>query len=133
MIVDWLLLGFRIAAPLLLYLFIGLIVYQIYQARRANSISGDVLRRLDDPGGTHSLAAANILGRDPDNDLILENDFISAQHASLTYRDGTWWLLDLQSKNGTYLNDIPIRSATPLAYGDIISLGDIQFRLERGQ
>ncbi len=41
------------------------------------------------------------IGRNPDNDLVLPHDGVSAQHVEVTFEGGRWWLRDLGSTNGT--------------------------------
>lgn len=53
--------------------------------------------------------------------------FISSKHFRLFFRGGKWYILDLNSKNGTYVNgqDIRGRGAVPLSDGDKINLSGI--------
>ena len=52
------------------------------------------------------------------------DDLISRRHAQVVYQDGTWWLQDLDSVNGTYVNGIRIfREAVMLHPGDEIQIG----------
>jgi len=133
MTTDWVLLGLRAIAPLFLYLFLGLIIYQIYQFHRAQQPPNDFLRRLDEPEITLPLTRVTSFGRDGGNTFIIDSEFVSAHHATVTYRDGTWWITDLGSTNGTSLNEIQLQAPAPLDYGDVVCLGDIQFRLEQGK
>jgi len=48
------------------------------------------------------------LGRAPDCDLVFKDAIISSHHASLTWENGKWWVQDLRSRNGTYLNGKPV-------------------------
>ena len=46
------------------------------------------------------------LGRRDDNDVCLRNDtYTSRLHAKLHFRDGSWWLEDCDSKNGTFIEE----------------------------
>lgn len=63
------------------------------------------------------------LGRDDDNDISLSHTMVSRRHAELRQRDGSLYIVDLQSMNGTYVNDVRIHSETILRNGDVISLG----------
>jgi FHA domain-containing protein len=47
----------------------------------------------------------NILGSAPEADVHLSDPTVSGKHASLRYKDGKFFLIDLDSSNGTYLND----------------------------
>jgi pSer/pThr/pTyr-binding forkhead associated (FHA) protein len=135
MTVDWLLLGLRLLAPLFLYSFLILLIQRMVHARRADQPAEAYLRRLDGPDMIFALQTQNTLGREPDNSLLIDDHFISAHHATLTYREGGWWLADLGSTNGTLVNDVPVDTAAsmPLTYGDIVRLGEIQLRLEKGE
>jgi pSer/pThr/pTyr-binding forkhead associated (FHA) protein/S1-C subfamily serine protease len=66
------------------------------------------------------------LGRDPTLDIAFDpgDDVVSAVHARVWREaDGTWWLEDLGSTNGTWLNGRMIRAAEPLRTGDRVTLG----------
>jgi len=65
------------------------------------------------------------LGRTSDNDVsFAEDSNISRYHAEIENRgDGEFWLFDLQSSNGTTLNDEKVTNEKPLNDGDIIVLG----------
>jgi pSer/pThr/pTyr-binding forkhead associated (FHA) protein len=49
---------------------------------------------------------------------------VSARHAELRWTDGAWRVVDLESRNGTYLNGRCLTTAAPLAAGDVIGLGE---------
>jgi len=66
-----------------------------------------------------------ILGRDPDCELALDDETVSARHARLTYHHGQWWLEDLGSTNGTFLNSEPLSTPTVVTSGDRIGCGQM--------
>ena len=66
-----------------------------------------------------------LLGRDPQNDLQLQDETISARHARIFFSNNHWMLEDSLSTNGTYLNDEKILSPTALVENDIIRCGKI--------
>ena len=49
----------------------------------------------------------NVLGSAPDADIQLSDDTVSGKHASLRYKEGKFFLVDLDSTNGTFLNGKP--------------------------
>lgn len=49
-----------------------------------------------------------IIGRDPSVDIVLQGGHISRRHAELSIRDNQLWLKDLNSANGTFVNDARI-------------------------
>ncbi|NOT59248.1 MAG: DUF3616 domain-containing protein [Acidobacteria bacterium] len=63
------------------------------------------------------------IGKGPDNEIILSDAAISSNHALIRF-DGTHhMLIDVGSRNGTYLNNQRIATPTPLKPGDSIRLG----------
>ncbi|MDY3128378.1 MAG: DUF3662 and FHA domain-containing protein [Corynebacterium sp.] len=65
---------------------------------------------------------SNIIGRSNDSHLRLPDTGVSRQHAEITFNGVDALLVDLQSTNGTKVNDIPIENWL-LADGDVITLG----------
>ncbi len=70
-----------------------------------------------------------ILGRSRDCDCILGDPTVSRRHALLRYSDGTWWLHDLGSANGTYVNGWRVVDDLEVRPGDEVSFGVATFRL----
>ena len=66
-----------------------------------------------------------LIGRDPQNDLQLQDDTISARHARIFFSNNLWMVEDSQSTNGTFLNNEKILSPTALVEDDIIRCGKI--------
>jgi hypothetical protein len=92
---------------------------------------------LESPGGEPAvgrwfgLDAITSLGRDVNNAIVIDDPFVSAEHAVLTYRGRGWYLEDLSSTNGSFINGQPIDGLAVLGYGDEIQIGQVRFRLER--
>ena len=82
-------------------------------------------------GTTLGLDAITTLGRDVNNAVVVDDEFVSAEHAVLTFRGRTWYVEDLDSTNGTFVNGSPVDGVAPLGYGDEIQLGQVRLRLER--
>ncbi len=81
-------------------------------------------------GERFPLRAVNAIGRDPGNDVVLRDDFASVRHA-VVWRDGQgWWVEDVGSTNGTYLNGDRVARRTPLHFGDELEVGRVHLRLE---
>lgn len=83
------------------------------------------------PGEIIALQELNSVGRSSDNTIALEDDFISNAHALLSFRQRQWWVEDLQSTNGTAVNQQAVSRPTLVASGDLIQFGRVTFRLER--
>ncbi|MFC9341716.1 FHA domain-containing protein [Streptomyces sp. NPDC057020] len=86
------------------------------------------------PTSVRPLPAHSIrIGRSPDNDVVVPDLVVSRHHAELrAHPDGTYWIHDLGSHNGTYLNGAPVADArvTP---DDIVGVGHCAFCLIGGQ
>jgi pSer/pThr/pTyr-binding forkhead associated (FHA) protein len=65
------------------------------------------------------------IGRDPACDCILSDSTVSATHARLMYRQGQWWVEDLRSTNGTFLNQDPVFTPLVLTNGDQLRCGQV--------
>lgn len=64
------------------------------------------------------------LGRGLDNALALEDTSVSRRHAMLTRTDDGWWLADLGSTNGSFVNGVRVKDAL-LRDGDRVRLGGV--------
>jgi diguanylate cyclase (GGDEF)-like protein len=62
------------------------------------------------------------IGRSSNNDLFIDQESVSRHHARITFRDGKYSLVDLDSTNGTYINDESVRER-PLHDGDQVRIG----------
>jgi pSer/pThr/pTyr-binding forkhead associated (FHA) protein len=151
--VDELLLGLKIAFLVLLYLFIWRIVRTASRDvrlpqesfvltpegardRRAEAGAGRLVV-LESPAlATQTEFDLNSspveIGRALENEVQVEEDeFASARHARLTpQRDGVW-LEDTGSTNGTFVNGVRLTKARRLESGDVIRIGESDFRYER--
>lgn len=76
-------------------------------------------------------AAAITIGRAHQNDISLEDDdFASATHARVEPRQDGVWVEDAGSTNGTYLNGVKLSRARKLVPGDLVRVGETDFRFE---
>jgi hypothetical protein len=133
-----LLLVLRLVGALLLLAFLGVIVWLIYLDLRnvarvaaAQEKPHGLLRQLDgDAGRVFPLAPVTSIGRAPGNSIVLEDDYVSNEHALLMLRGRQWWVEDLNSRNGTLLNGEPLFGATIISAGDVLTIGSSQLKLE---
>ena len=73
-----------------------------------------------------------IVGRDNDTGLVVSRSSVSRQHARLFVDDdGNWWVEDLNSTNGTFVNESRIR-AQVLADSDQVRFGDAIYKFLSG-
>ena len=133
----------RLAFLALLYLFLFAVVrILVRDLRAAARESSAELGRLvvvaspsEEPpaGAVFGLDAVTTLGRDVNNTVVIDDSFASTDHAVLTFRGRTWYLEDLDSTNGTFVNGTPVDGVAPVAFGDELQIGQVRLRLERSR
>lgn len=79
-------------------------------------------------GVTLPLDHYTTIGRHDDNTIAIDDSFVSGSHAEIVFDQGRWWLHDLGSTNGTYVNNQAVRARIPISDGDIIQFGRVQVR-----
>lgn len=135
--------GLRLLSGLLLLAFLGLLFWLIYQDLRSTA------KLLDNEGKRqgylrvvasennaitldtlYPLFAVTTIGRSPSCSIYLNDNFVSNEHAVLFHKAKQWWLEDLDSSNGTLLNDIEVHEQVVLGLGDIITIGNTRLKVE---
>ncbi len=84
-------------------------------------------------GRSFDLDVITTIGRDVNNAIVVDDQFASSDHAVLTYRGRSWYIEDLGSKNGTFLNGRAVAAVAPIGYGDELGIGQVRLRLERAR
>jgi FHA domain-containing protein/integrin beta-like protein len=69
------------------------------------------------------------LGRGEDNDIVIPHASVSRTHARLVRRGAAYELTDLNSTNGSFVNERPVHATTTVASGGELRLGDVRFVL----
>ena len=125
----------------LLYLFLARVIRvlagDLRAAAREPAQRPGRLVVLESPAGEPAVGRAfgldviTSLGRDVNNAIVIDDPFASAEHAVLTYRGRNWYLEDLDSTNGSYVNGHPVSGVAALGYGDELQVGQVRMRLER--
>jgi diguanylate cyclase (GGDEF)-like protein len=72
-----------------------------------------------------------ILGRGADSDVQVDRDSVSRRHARLFREGSTWMVEDLQSTNGSYVNDVPVQRSA-LRDNDFLKIGAAIFKFLTG-
>ena len=70
------------------------------------------------------------IGRTESNDIMVKDDHVSGQHAKLCFEEGQFWIEDLESTNGTYVNGERIAEKNPLKDEDLIKIGAAIFKFK---
>jgi pSer/pThr/pTyr-binding forkhead associated (FHA) protein len=71
-------------------------------------------------------------GREPENDIPIPDGQVSRAHARIEPIDKGYTLTDLDSTNGTFVNDKPIENTVQLRVGDTIMIGPARFLVLAG-
>lgn len=126
----------------LVYVFIFLIVWAIYRdvtAPAANSAPrGSRKKKSERPrlavvaadrnlGARYNLADHIVIGRAADSNIVLDDTYASQQHARVFQQGETFFVEDLGSTNGTYVNGRKISYPLELRVGDRIKIGKTVF------
>ncbi|MCC5909675.1 MAG: FHA domain-containing protein [Clostridiaceae bacterium] len=138
---------FPILSWIIRYLFIALIYYFIYNIIRLiyldiSRINGKQKKKYNTPylklinrketldfeiEEFYDLKDATTIGRKKGNDIQIMDRFISSNHAKITMDEGEYFLEDIGSVNGTYLNTKKLQDVIKLKSGDRIGLGQVEF------
>jgi pSer/pThr/pTyr-binding forkhead associated (FHA) protein len=133
-------LGFVALLYLVLMRFAGSLLKDLRSAEQQQIASRSGIGRLsvlespeDEPptGTTIALGPINSIGRNVNNTIYVEDDFVSTNHAMLTFRGRSWFIEDQGSTNGTYVNGHRIDRPVALSFGDELTIGRVRMRLER--
>jgi len=141
---EVILLVLRIISGLLLIAFLAVLFRILWREQRQATADMEmkrrsygylvVLREIDGhlhlTGEKYALKPITSLGRSPTNTIPITDNFASSEHALVTLRQGQWWLEDRNSRNGTLLNNAPVKQPVVIAEGDIIGIGQIRLRME---
>ena len=127
----------RILAVASLYSFLGWAIYtlwrQLQQKGSETTVSPapEITLSVEEPEVIQqSFTIPEItLGREPICDLTIRNDTVSTYHARLRYRQKQWWVEDLQSTNGTFLNNERIYTPTVIISDEVIKLGKVAINI----
>lgn len=124
----------RILLVIFAYAFVGGVGYLIYKDLKSTVHQQEFITvppiimqvNMDQQTITQRFSQTEIiLGRDPSCDLTLDNSTISLRHSRITFHDKQWWVEDLDSTNGSFLNNVSIDTPTVITSGDQLKLGRV--------
>lgn len=82
-------------------------------------------------GLTVPLAGGVLIGRSPDCQLLLEDDYVSTKHARIVVTANGYQVEDLGSTNGTFVNNQRVTAPTPFGTGDTLRIGRTLMSVEK--
>jgi pSer/pThr/pTyr-binding forkhead associated (FHA) protein len=83
-----------------------------------------------DPGERFDLIGGLSIGRSAEADVRIDDRYASGVHARIFTRDRRTYVEDMNSTNGTLLNDATLNGEAELIDGDVVRIGDTEFRYE---
>jgi hypothetical protein len=83
-----------------------------------------------DQGERFDLIGGLSIGRSAEADVRIDDRYASGVHARIFSRDGRTFVEDMNSTNGTLLNDATLSGEAELIDGDVVRIGDTEFRYE---
>lgn len=95
---------------------------------RINVAAELILATADGPHAFPLEHDSTTIGRGLHNDLIVEDPRVSRQHAQIRLKSRRYFIGDLGSTNGTYINGTQITTDQVLRDGDLVSLGGLEMR-----
>jgi pSer/pThr/pTyr-binding forkhead associated (FHA) protein len=132
-------LALRLALAITLFAFLGWAFYTLWQELRQQGIKLSAQKKIGitlhvkieegKESVRHFTQSEMVLGRDANCDLSIMDEALSAHHARLTHHHGQWWLEDLNSTNGTFLNHEKVTTPIVIITGDEFKCGNTTFRI----
>ncbi len=132
---DLLILALRLAMTVTLYTFLAWALLTLWRdlqrqselwiTRQAPPIT---LVIQDGKQAFHFTRPVIRIGRDLACDCSLGDQTVSMQHARLSFHHNQWWVEDLHSTNGTFLNQEPVTGPVVITQGDELRLGQVKMR-----
>jgi pSer/pThr/pTyr-binding forkhead associated (FHA) protein len=121
-----------------LYGFLGWAVYTLWKELRfqsrlvsASQVPPGSLTQVGEEGEkSRDFSGQEIMiGRDENSDFSISDETVSAQHARLSFHQSQWWVEDLFSTNGTFLNDVKVTTPTVIISGDELRCGRVNLQI----
>ena len=124
----------RLGFLLVLWLFLFAVARSAWRELRTDGPEAGpgVEITIIDPARSHwqagqkaRIRAGATVGRAEGNTLVIDEDTVSAQHAVFHRERGRWWLEDLGSTNGTFINRHPLVGRGVISEGDEVMFGRV--------
>jgi len=132
-------LALRVGLAIVLYYFLWRVLGSLWQDLKQQ---GNILSTRRKPGiqietrtddGTknkhHFRQSEIVIGRGSHCNISLKDESLSKNHARVSFHHAQWWLEDLSSRNGTFLNEDQITTPTVVIDGDKFKCGNTTFTL----
>ncbi len=128
----------RILAAACLYAFLGWALFTLWRELRlaSSTLASQRFPAIniaqldsDDLAGRDYQVSEVIIGRDEGCEYHIPDETVSSRHTRLSYHHNQWWVEDLLSTNGTFLNEERIYTSTVVISGDELRCGKVNLRI----
>lgn len=99
--------------------------------RKSGSLALEFIEPIDRSSERVDVDNAVVIGRSPECDLRLDDNYLSSRHARVANDSGDLSIEDLGSTNGTYVNQELVKGRVHLERGDIVQVGGVLFEVVR--
>lgn len=135
---DLISIAFKYIFVIIIYLFIFTIIRMIYLDLKTEGYKGEMsesylklLNRIDSIPypikDSYSIGDTLTLGRSSTNNISIKDPYVSKNHFRITKDEEIFFIEDLNSSNGTYLNGSKLQDIVILKNNDVIRTGEIEF------
>jgi hypothetical protein len=132
----------RIALAAVLYAFVGWAFYTLWRDlnQQSRSLASQKIPPLqlklqgdEETQPRFFMTPELVIGRDPRCDFHIQDDTVSAHHSRLSYHHHQWWIEDMHSTNGTFLNQERLTTPTVMITGDELRCGQVTLSIVVGE
>ncbi len=135
---DLISITFKYIFVIIIYVFIFTIIRMIYLDLKTVDYRGEItqsylklLNRIDSLPfiikDSYSIGDELTLGRSSSNNIVIKDPYISKNHFKIIKDEENFFIEDLNSSNGTYLNGDKLEDVAILKNNDVIRIGEIEF------
>lgn len=136
---KWVIIGLIYSVLLVLLIAVRREMFQRLAGKQLEGSNALGRLKVLNPGGCTVLHTGSLvglrrdtsLGAESDNDIYLNDPYISSHHARLSWDGAGWWVEDLGSRNGTFVDGRPCPHHSPqkITAGSQLQVGGVMFEL----
>jgi pSer/pThr/pTyr-binding forkhead associated (FHA) protein len=130
---------FRVILVVALYLFLGIALFSLWRQLSGKGQVGHTAlniptitlepREFNSPAKVFKNQKTVTIGRNDGNDIHFDDIQLSNHHAMLHYHHKQWWIEDIHSTNGIFINGEKIKDPTVLFTDDILKCGVKEWKI----
>ena len=132
---------FRVLLVVALYLFLGMVLISLWRQMSGKAQVGTSViiptitlepREFNSSSRTFKNQKVITIGRNDGNDIHFKDIELSNHHAMFYFHQNQWWIEDIHSTNGTFINGEKLKDPTVLFSDDILRCGVKEWKIMIG-